>query len=58
MMAVYHQHLLLSESPVIKSRKRHQLHTPMPDTPRSHISSAYDLEDSFLAQGEERQIDG
>lgn len=51
MMAVYNQHLLLSESPVIKYRKGRDAHMPMPDTPQSCVSSAYDLEDSFLAEG-------
>lgn len=55
MLAVYNRHLLLSESPVTRSRGRQQ-HTPMPDTPRSGISSAYDLEDSFLAEGECKHV--
>ena len=56
MLAVYNRHLLLSESPVVRPRVRQQQHTPMPDTPRSGISSAYDLEDSFLAGGKCKHV--
>ena len=53
MLAVYNQHLLLSGTPVVKFRGRRWQHTPMADTPHSQASSAYDLEDSFLAEGKQ-----
>ena len=52
MMAVYNRHLLLSGTPVLKFKERRWHHTPTADTPHSHASSTYDLEDSFLAQGQ------
>ena len=52
MMAVYNQHLLQSGTPVLRFKEPRWQHTPMADTPRSNVSSTYDLEDSFLAQGQ------
>lgn len=53
MMAVYNQHLLLSGTPVLKFKEQRWQHTPMADTPHSHASSSYDLEDSFLVEGKQ-----
>lgn len=58
MMAVYNQHLLQSGTPVLRFKKPRWQHTPMADTPRSNVSSTYDLEDSFLAQGKPKRMVG